>query len=825
MASAICPLCHLVLVEADSPGWFDMFDAADTAAANANIVSHSYGGPEQSFLITAGHTHYDHPGVVEVASSGDGGYTAGAQLPASFQTVTGVGGTVLARDGSSRGFSETVWGGAGSGCSAFVAKPSFQHDRGCSHRTVADIAAVASQVSVYDSLGSSGWVNLSGTSVAAPIIAGMYALAGDTTNYTDPTRIYQHASSLFDVTSGSNGSCHNYLCTGGAGYDGPTGLGTPNGTAVFRGGTAALVLDGESGDPVVGPNHLTFASAAVHGDRHSISFTYTGGDGVWAGAFAPPAGAGFSKREYDGTQQVAGSGHAAADVRSAGQACVSSGSFAIDDLAFDASGNVRALAMRWSLRCSGATGVNRGSIEWNTRVDEPQHDVSPRAAAMGVLLPHATPPAQTVTISNAGTTPLRVGAAAASDRAITISADRCSRTTIPVGGDCTLAFTVAPDGSAAAYSGAIVVPDGTTALAGDAMHIPVTATVALHQSGQRFTGIPTVGGTALGGGAPVIGDFNGDGTDDVLWYVPGTHPDRLDLLDPAHPGAALASHTYTVNGGYAPLVGDFNADGKTDILWYAPGPAADWFWYGRGDGTFASHTTRINGLYEPVVGDFDGDGHLDDVLWYGPGRLPDVVWFGGPTGTRSVGVTINGVYDRVATGDFNGDGAADLLFWSRHATRHPVWLSGNGWWGTGGTFPSPGAGAEPIVLHIDGDRRSDVVWYGPGRVRDAYATAAHGFSHLHPLSVSGVYEPLAANFDGNAAGYDDILWRRVGTGGSDAFWTGTGSGFVSSGYANAHTDAATVRAAVGQFNGGDRAADVLLYDGNGNASILYGYSP
>ena len=227
MASAICPLCHLVLVEADSPGWFDMFDAADTAAENANIVSNSYGGPEQSFLITAGHTHYDHPGVVEVASSGDTGYATGAQLPASFATVTGVGGTVLARDNSVRGFSETAWGGAGSGCSAYVPKPSFQHDTGCPRRTVADIATVASQVSAYDSLGSGGWVSLSGTSAAAPIIAGMYALASDTSNYTDPTRIYQHASSLFDVTSGSNGTCGNYLCHAGTGYDGPTGARHP----------------------------------------------------------------------------------------------------------------------------------------------------------------------------------------------------------------------------------------------------------------------------------------------------------------------------------------------------------------------------------------------------------------------------------------------------------------------------------------------------------------------------------------------------------------------------------------------------------------------
>ena len=355
------------------------------------------------------------------------------------------------------------------------------------------------------------------------------------------------------------------------------------------------------------------------------------------------------------------------------------------------------------------------------------------------------------------------------------------------------------------------------------MHLPVSANVALHQSGQRFTAIPTVGGTALGRGTPVVGDFNGDGTDDVLWYVPGPSPDRLDLLDPTHPGAKLASLPLAISGVYEPLVGDFNADHKTDVLWYAPGPATDWLWYGNGNGTFTAHTVAINGYYQPVVGDFDGSGYRDDVLWYGPGRLPDVVWFGGTTGIRSAAVSINGVYDGIVTGDFNGDRGDDLLFWSRGATRHPVWLTGNGWW-TGTTFTSPQAGAEPIVMRIDADRSDDLFWYGPGAIRDAYATAAGGFDHLHAVSVSGLYAPIAGNFSGNASGADDILWRRIGPG-ADAYWASNGSGFVGATYANGHTDPLTVHAVLGQFNGGDRSTDVLLYDGASNASIMYGYTP
>ena len=137
--------------------------------------------------------------------------------------------------------------------------------------------------------------------------------------------------------------------------------------------------------------------------------------------------------------------------------------YAIDDVAFDGGGNVTRLAMRWSLRCLGATGVNRGSIEWNTRTDEPQHDVSPRSVPMGVLLPHALTPPQTITVSNAGTTPLHVGAVTASDSTIALSNDTCSGTTIAVGGSCTVMYSLDPDGSTAVYSGAIVVPDSERA--------------------------------------------------------------------------------------------------------------------------------------------------------------------------------------------------------------------------------------------------------------------------------------------------------------------------------------------------------------------------
>ncbi|TMD38696.1 MAG: peptidase S8, partial [Chloroflexi bacterium] len=134
----------------------------------------------------------------------------------------------------------SAWSGAGSGCSAYIAKPSWQTDSGCSRRTIADVSAVADPntgVAVYDSyayLGASGWLVFGGTSVASPIVASVYALAGNGATINNGAYPYSHSGSLFDVISGSNGSCAgSYLCTAGAGYDGPTGLGTPNGTAGF----------------------------------------------------------------------------------------------------------------------------------------------------------------------------------------------------------------------------------------------------------------------------------------------------------------------------------------------------------------------------------------------------------------------------------------------------------------------------------------------------------------------------------------------------------------------------------------------------------------
>jgi subtilase family serine protease len=239
IAHAVCPNCKILLVEAASNSFANLIAAEDYAKANANVVSNSWGGGEFSTETTSTYDgHFSITGKPITFSSGDSGY--GVEYPAASQYVTAVGGTTLTLNSNNSYQSETVWSGAGSGCSAYEPKPTWQTDAGCVRRTVADVAADADPntgAAVYDTVryqGRSGWFQVGGTSLASPIIASVYALAGNAATTTDGSYPYAHTSGLHDVTSGSNGSCGgSYLCTGKVGYDGPTGNGTPNNTTAF----------------------------------------------------------------------------------------------------------------------------------------------------------------------------------------------------------------------------------------------------------------------------------------------------------------------------------------------------------------------------------------------------------------------------------------------------------------------------------------------------------------------------------------------------------------------------------------------------------------
>ncbi len=235
--SAACPSCKILLVQASSASFADLGAGVNTAAKGAGVaaISNSYGGGDAADSTYG--TYYNHPGIAVTASTGDNGY-AGASYPASSHYATAVGGTSLTASATTRGWTETVWSGSGSGCSTLNAAPAGQTTAmtGCAGRSMADVAAdadPATGLAVYapTSKTSSSWAQYGGTSLSSPIVASVYALSGNTAGYAN-TLPYATPGALFDVTSGSNGSCATF-CTAKVGYDGPTGLGTPNGVIAF----------------------------------------------------------------------------------------------------------------------------------------------------------------------------------------------------------------------------------------------------------------------------------------------------------------------------------------------------------------------------------------------------------------------------------------------------------------------------------------------------------------------------------------------------------------------------------------------------------------
>ena len=235
--SAACPSCKILLVQASTANLANLGAAVNTAASQTGVaaISNSYGAG--ALADSSYGSHYNHPGIAITASTGDNGYQGGS-FPASSQYVTAVGGTSLVKSSTTRGWSESAWSGAGSGCTTLNHAPLGQTSAmtSCSGRAIADVSADADPstgLAVYApmSSSSSAWAQFGGTSLSSPIVASVYALSGHTAGYAN-TLPYAHTSGLFDVTSGSNGTCDSW-CTAKTGWDGPTGLGTPNGTSAF----------------------------------------------------------------------------------------------------------------------------------------------------------------------------------------------------------------------------------------------------------------------------------------------------------------------------------------------------------------------------------------------------------------------------------------------------------------------------------------------------------------------------------------------------------------------------------------------------------------
>jgi hypothetical protein len=301
MVSAICPLCKIDLVEATNDTGNGLYIAEQTAATTlgAKYISNSWGGSETSADTTYDSQYFGVSGVVYTASAGDSAYSGGVIYPATSPHVVGVGGTTLNTASNSRGWTESVWKtssteGTGSGCSAVEPRPSWQSSislitAACSHRVDNDVAADADPntgAAVYDTTnGNGGWNEVGGTSESSPMIAAVFALAGNNGNGGNNAAdsIYTRTGSLYGVTASNDGTCtppsqDSVLCTatGAANtYNGPTGWGTPDGLTAFQStsatGNTVTVTNPGSQTGTVG----TAASLQIHATDSASGQTLT----------------------------------------------------------------------------------------------------------------------------------------------------------------------------------------------------------------------------------------------------------------------------------------------------------------------------------------------------------------------------------------------------------------------------------------------------------------------------------------------------------------------------------------------------------------------
>jgi hypothetical protein len=243
-AHAVAPKAKILLVEANSASFNDLFTAVDTASNRAGVVAVSLSWGTGEFLGENSYdSHFTHANITYLVSSGDNG--APPSYPSISPNVVSVGGTALQLDGSNNWSSETGWSGSGGGVSAYESQPSYQSGVvsawSTTQRTNPDVSYDADPNTgfpIYDSYDFGNilpWTEIGGTSDAAPQWAALIAIAdqGRNTVGLPPlggsdtlTKLYNlPARDFHDITSGTSAGFPNY--TAGRGYDLVTGLGSP----------------------------------------------------------------------------------------------------------------------------------------------------------------------------------------------------------------------------------------------------------------------------------------------------------------------------------------------------------------------------------------------------------------------------------------------------------------------------------------------------------------------------------------------------------------------------------------------------------------------
>jgi hypothetical protein len=267
---------------------------------------------------------------------------------------------------------------------------------------------------------------------------------------------------------------------------------------------------------------------------------------------------------------------------------------------------------------------------------------------------------------------------------------------------------------------------------------------------------------------PAVGDFDGNGRDDVLWHATGSAGDRIWWSS----SAGRTSQAVTVTGSYVPIVGDFDGNQVDDVYWYAPGLAPDTVWYfnkSRGHASLRVRQDLITGV--PITGDFDGDGR-DDIVFYGPGPdADDQVWWSNGQSWRIVSATVNGRYSPAAH-DANGDGRDEVTWVAQGASTSHRWVFAGRTRTTISFSHTPVTGL-PQVGDFDDDGREDLLLIAPGTAADRTWYSTNTGIDARTVSVVGTYAITTGDMDAPTLALrpstDDVL---LVSNGSDHLWQG-----------------------------------------------------
>ena len=293
------------------------------------------------------------------------------------------------------------------------------------------------------------------------------------------------------------------------------------------------------------------------------------------------------------------------------------------------------------------------------------------------------------------------------------------------------------------------------------------ATTGLVTAGTTPSGAVPAAPTAAAAAAPIynlVGDFAGDSREELFQYIPGTGPDVLVSFANSGgvPGTPPTNSiaNFTVNGTYIPIVGNFDADARDEIIWYGQGSKPDYL------ANFTSFTQTvnkpmtINSVYgPPLVGDFTGDG-VDDIFWYTAGAGIDPLWeFNADGKATVVNKQVNGKYQPVV-GSFGVDATYDILWFAPGTGQDYMCDFHVGTTDCHAEALSAGGDFQTFSLDIfkDGWGGHDVFWYRPGAGRDYLWDYIAGVKASYEEFQSGVFAPVPGNFLGD--GYEDILWMR-----------------------------------------------------------------